>query len=232
MKIFVDSRERKKKKSIHVAEELERLGAEIERTPLAPADIACSGYDSKGELHQVGIELKTFTDFLASVKPQKYNEPRIWQQSFRLRDAYPAHHILVVSGNRWQALSRERKPQWAEAQLDGAIASLLYNGFPMWNAIDDHVAAKLIYKICEKIEKPAGKRPLPYVPKNVPIHEEKENLLGAMRGVGLAKAQALLTVYGSIRNISLSNVNELALVPVGKRKLGEAAAKHILEVLN
>lgn len=163
------------------------------------------------------VERKTLTDFAGCVV-----DGRLFQQASRLT-RLPWHPVVMVEGV--PSLSGPRLHRHA---LKGAMLSLAITWrIPVMFSQSPEESRLLFRWIAQQAEAPAVPD-LPragYKPRR--LNFRKVYVLQGLPGVGPTLARRLLGRFGSIRNIMLADIEELAEVPgIGPRKA--AAIDHAL----
>jgi Fanconi anemia group M protein len=179
-----------------VLEELEALGALVQRQTLSVADYILSD--------RVAVERKTHSDFIASIK-----ERDLFSQVQELATNYE-RPLIIVEGLDLYA-KRGVHPKAVRGML-AAIAIDL--GVPTLCSRDVSETASLLFALAEREQ--TGKKRTPAVHgKKIQktLREQQEYVLCAMPSIGLVTARALLERFGSLEALFQASTPELTKVP-------------------
>lgn len=194
---------------------LKRKGLDFERNFLEVGDyILPDG---------IAIERKRGDDFLHSII-----DGRLWVQANNLTQ-YDVPIFCVVSNNMWKDMYFNKSRHIHKAYY-GALATLISKfSIPTVNFSSDEDFVDFICYLYSKIlSDKKSTRPVPLCRKPKSLSERRENCLAMIEGVSISKAKQLLDCFGSIRNISNADIDELMKSPGIGRKL----AQNIHETLN
>ena len=187
-----------------VLEELEALGALVERQTLPVADYIISD--------RVGVERKTDNDFIASV-----TERDLFSQIQQLATNYE-RPLIIVEGLDLYA-PRRVHPKAVRGMLAAITVDL---GVPTLCSRDASETAKLLFALAEREQ--TGKKRTPAV-HGKKIHktlrEQQEYVLCAIPSIGLVTARALLERFSSLEALFQASTPELTKVQgVGPQTAG------------
>jgi Fanconi anemia group M protein len=202
VRIIADRRE----VSSGVLEELEALGAFVERQTLPVADYVVSD--------RVAVERKTDSDFIASM-----TERDILVQIQELATNYE-RPLVVVEGEELNT-RRNVHPNAVRGMLAAIAVDL---GVPILCSRDATETAMLLFAIAEREQ--TGKKRAPAVHgKKIfkTLREQQEYVVTAIPSVGPVTARALLEFFGSIETIFRAPIQELTKV----RGVGPQTARAI-----
>ncbi|MCL5122828.1 MAG: helix-hairpin-helix domain-containing protein [Candidatus Marsarchaeota archaeon] len=205
LKIIIDSRER----NTELISALENRGIEAAIKTLAVGDYIISD--------RVGIERKTVSDFESSLM-----NGRMFEQLARLKEAYE-RPILLIEGSREDFRLKQNVVFGAiiSMYIDDNLQVLLSEG------IDD--TADMLLSLAKHEQ--SGRTRMPSLKGGAHAYtdsEYQEYMVGNLPGVGPKLAKALLSHFGSIRNIASSDMEDLLKID----KIGKVKAKRILDILN
>ncbi len=205
LKIIIDSRER----NTELISALENRGIEAAIKTLAVGDYIVSD--------RVGIERKTVSDFESSLM-----NGRMFEQLARLKEAYE-RPILLIEGSREDFRLKQNVVFGAiiSMYIDDNLQVLLSEG------IDD--TADMLLSLAKHEQ--SGRTRMPSLKGGAHAYtdsEYQEYMVGNLPGVGPKLAKALLSHFGSIRNIASSDMEDLLKID----KIGKVKAKRILDILN
>lgn len=178
--ILVDSKE---SKSMEILLREAGLSYRIEDLPVG--DYVVDG---------VVIEFKEIQDFFNSLK-----SGRLWYQMKAMKEQ-SLKPLLVICGRiPYNYATRE---QWA--RLSGARIGYLLFGIPSWTVDSREEFVALLKLMAErspsKAERPRGV-PLLKAKSKLSIEEIRVDMLRAVPGLGLKKAQRLVSAYGNIQKL-------------------------------
>jgi ERCC4-related helicase/ERCC4-type nuclease len=189
-----------------VLEELESLGASVERQTLLVADYVISD--------RVAVERKTDSDFINSITKRD-----LLVQIQELATAYERPLVLVEGTNLYT--QREVHPN----AIRGMLATIAVDlGVPILCSRDTTETAKLLFAIAEREQ--TGKKRAPAVHgKKIlkTLREQQEYVIAAIPSVGPVTARALLEFFGSLEAIFCAPIQELTKV----RGVGPQTARAI-----
>jgi ERCC4-type nuclease len=207
LRVIVDSREPK-----NVAEHLSRLGVEVERMTISPADFVLSA--------DCAVERKTVSDFMGSLF-----SGRLFEQATALKNAY-AKPIIVVEGDIEHELRNRKNPRayW------GAIIKLQAEmGIPVVAVPNAAGTADALYVTAKRLQKEKTER---FVAQNKPRTMSAEDwrvfIVASLPFIGDELASRLLTHFKSIRKIFLASEDQLEEV----EGIGKAKARRIAQLLD
>ena len=210
-------------------EELTRGKVVAEEDSSIPADYAYPLGPGAGDV--VLVELKTFTDFLASLA-----DKRLFKQVHRMREESNYPPIIIVYGlGATKALIRRRygegwQPRWeaVKRQLYGFMAGYTLAPLKVYVAETAGDAAYLLASIAYHLY---VKRHVKAVPVAASAKTPEEPLIAALScipGVSRQTARALLERFGSIKGIMEAPLDEIAIVRTeGGRRIPLRVAKTI-----
>lgn len=197
MDLFYDHREEKSS----VPDLLREMDLEIESANLSEGDYVI------GE--RVCVERKSAADFVSSLK-----SGRLWDQIGRMLERYEVVAVIV-----------EGNPRFPEASLEGAMAGVVRRGASLVRVTDREETASFIRRIAVQEKKPRrAKRPHSQRRWRGP-DEVSEDLLAAIPGVSVSRAEDLLGHFGTLQNVALADEKALQEVPgIGKKTAAEIAS--------
>jgi ERCC4-type nuclease len=175
------------------------------------------------------IEAKSAADFLQSIRNK-----RIFNQLDNMDRTYNKN-IILIYGTLDDAISylqrtKHNSPAWRvklKKMFVGAITSIALHTDvkPIW--VDNYkTASHIIVATTQHIEKDLIIHK--ELPKKIRTDDVRVDILSEIKGVSVEKAKALLKTFGSIAEISMTNVSAIT-----KHKgIGKKTAENILEALN
>lgn len=196
MDLYYDHREDKSP----VPDHLRELELEIEGTHLSEGDYIVAD--------RICIERKSAGDFVSSLK-----DGRLWDQIARMRERYEVVVVLV-----------EGKPRFPEASLEGAYAGIVRRGASLVRVADSEEAASFIRRLALQEKKPKRSRRPRATRKWRGPDEVSEDMLSAIHGISVSKAEDLLEHFGSLQKVAEADAKELQEVPGIGRKTAEEIA--------
>lgn len=192
MKLTVDSREPKdliellKKKEIEVVEQQLDVGDYV--------------YVAEDATKSFVVERKTWDDFIKSFTEEK---PRLFEQLQNLKlNRTQYRPILIIVGSKWQALTRVANPQYMMKGLRGVRTSVSYSYQIPTIDVDDHVEfVETLITLMNQAESPPGERPVEFRKKYKTVRESQEDMLTAVKSIGMKTAKKLLDEFGTVKNV-------------------------------
>jgi len=198
--IFVDYREEK------IASLLEKMGCKIVKMNLPIGDFV---------INDVGIERKSFEDFISSII-----DGRIFEQAEALSSAFKKP-ILIVEG--FGVFERIH-----ENSFYATFAYLISNyNVTILRAKNEEETAKLIYWIARKEFENRGKAGYKIREKKISTQSIQERILAAFPGISTILSKRILKKFGSLKKFF--NANERELMEVDG--IGEKTAKRIRKII-
>ncbi len=206
LKVIVDHRET----NSGVVKQLKNLGAEIALERLQVGDYVLS--------NRVGVEFKTVKDFIDSLL-----DNRLLTQANLLRQTFP-RALIIVEGTESIYSVRNLHPHSVMGML--ATINVSY-GIPIIYTKDPFETARMLLFIAKREQDETGKDVSAIgMRKAQTLHEQQEQLVASVFGIGPTLARPLLERFGSISGIVNASVDELREVPL----IGEKKARKIKEV--
>ena len=166
------------------------------------------------------VERKTLTDFAQSVR-----DGRLFAQASRLARVKSARPCVILEGtriNHWSAAL-------PRSALQGAIISvILVFGIPLLRSSCPEETADLILFAADQLQRRATKLPqrYGYYPKG--LTRQQSYLLQAIPEIGPAKAELLLTSFGSPAGVASASIEALQMT----KGIGPSAATKIYQVFH
>jgi Fanconi anemia group M protein len=187
-----------------VLEELEALGALVERQILPVADYIISD--------RVAVERKTDGDFIASI-----TERDLFSQIQQLATNYERPLIIVEGLDLYT--QRGVRPKSVRGMLAAITIDL---GVPTLCSRDSCDTAKLLFALAEREQKGRKRGPAVHGKKiQKTLREQQEYVLCAIPSIGLVTARSLLMRFGSLEALFKASTPELTKVPgVGTQTAG------------
>ncbi|NCC61939.1 MAG: nuclease [Verrucomicrobiae bacterium] len=191
VEVIADYRER----SAQVCDFLENAGVALEFHQLPAGDYLVD--------NRCLFERKAFLDFVESIK-----DGRLFGQARRML-ATPHKVVFILEGAQRDA----HKTKMSREAIQGAIISLtVIYGIPLLRSLDQEETARLmlytshqLHRLSRGIIKRHG-----YRPKG--RQKQQLYILQGLPGVGKDKAMRLLDEFGSVENIIMADLDELAAV--------------------
>jgi len=203
--IIADSREPK-----HLLNRIQEAGIELQIKELDVGDYVLPD--------DTVIERKT-NDFFYSLI-----SGRLWDQLSNLRQAQ--HPILVIqTSDLWKSMYFIKSPH-IHKSFFGAIATAALNGIPVITVKDAEEFVLFLKALHDKLEKGKGQIKL-HQKKGKTLEEIKINLLAAIPGISLKKAESLLEHFKTIQNIANAEIADIQSVS----GIGKTLAEKIWEVM-
>ncbi len=203
VQIFMDDRE-----SASLKEELEGLGAKVEKKRLEVGDFILS--------ERVIAERKTRNDFESSII-----DGRLFQQAARMREQFE-RSIIIVEGESFE----ERVKRVA---LLGALAALMVDyGIPVMFTRGVEGTAEFLFAVAKR-EQLGEKKEIRLLGerKARTLAEQQQLIIECLPGVGPKRAKDLLRYFYSVENVV--NATETELLEL--EGMGEKRAKDIKKVV-
>jgi len=198
--VFVDYREEK------IANLLEKMGCKIVRMNLPIGDFV---------VNDVGIERKSFEDFISSII-----DGRIFEQANSLSSAFKKP-IIIVEG--FGVVERIHENSF--------YATLAYivskSNVTIFRTKNEEETAKLIYWIARKEFENSGNAGFKIKEKKVNVKTIQERILAAFPGISTVLSKRILKKFGSLKKFF--NASEKELMEVDG--IGEKTAKRIRKVI-
>jgi len=198
--VFVDYREEK------IANLLEKMGCKIVRMNLPIGDFV---------VNDVGIERKSFEDFISSII-----DGRIFEQANSLSSAFKKP-IIIVEG--FGVVERIHENSF--------YATLAYivskSNVTIFRTKNEEETAKLIYWIARKEFENSGNAGFKIKEKKVNVQTIQERILAAFPGISTVLSKRILKKFGSLKKFF--NASEKELMEVDG--IGEKTAKRIRKVI-
>jgi len=200
--IFVDYREDK------VANLLEKMGCKIAKIKLPVGDYV---------INDVGIERKSFEDFVSSII-----DGRIFEQAELLASAYKKS-ILIIEG--FGIIERIH-----ENSFFAAIAYLISRfNITILRSRNEEETAKLIYWVAKKEFKDKGKAGYKIKEKKVKLPNVQERIVAAFPGISTVLSKRILKKFGSLQKFFNASEKELMEIDGIGKKLAKRIRKIIEE---
>lgn len=194
-KIIYDHREEKST----IPAKLTLLGVETESAQLPLGDYIIS--DS------IVVERKSAEDLSQSI-----TNGRLFDQSYRIVEEYD-NPILIVEGT----------PRLPENAVDGALVSVVRKGFSIWRVKDINETARILNRLAlAEVKKKRslvikGSRKSKADPERTAL-----NALATIPGISADRSSKLLNHFGSLREVTQANTQELQAVGgIGKKTAEE-----------
>jgi ERCC4-type nuclease len=198
--VFVDYREEK------IANLLEKMGCKIVRMNLPIGDFV---------VNDVGIERKSFEDFISSII-----DGRIFEQANSLSSAFKKP-IIIVEG--FGVVERIHENSF--------YATLAYivskSNVTIFRTKNEEETAKLIYWIARKEFEISGNAGFKIKEKKVNVQTIQERILAAFPGISTVLSKRILKKFGSLKKFF--NASEKELMEVDG--IGEKTAKRIRKII-
>jgi Fanconi anemia group M protein len=198
--VFVDYREEK------IANLLEKMGCKIVRMNLPIGDFV---------VNDVGIERKSFEDFISSII-----DGRIFEQANSLSSAFKKP-IIIVEG--FGVVERIHENSF--------YATLAYivskSNVTIFRTKNEEETAKLIYWIARKEFENSGNAGFKIKEKKVNVQTIQERILAAFPGISTVLSKRILKKFGSLKKFF--NASEKELMEVDG--IGEKTAKRIRKII-
>ncbi|MDT7859151.1 MAG: ERCC4 domain-containing protein [Candidatus Aenigmarchaeota archaeon] len=198
--VFVDYREEK------IANLLEKMGCKIVRMNLPIGDFV---------VNDVGIERKSFEDFISSII-----DGRIFEQANSLSSAFKKP-IIIVEG--FGVVERIHENSF--------YATLAYivskSNVTIFRTKNEEETAKLIYWIARKEFENSGNVGFKIKEKKVSVQNIQERILAAFPGISTVLSKRILKKFGSLKKFF--NASEKELMEVDG--IGEKTAKRIRKII-
>lgn len=165
-------------------------------------------------------ERKTLSDFGLSVR-----DGRLFRQMYRLRSSKTERVCVVLEG----APPDLAKVGLSRASFQGALVAVtLCYGVPLLRSRSPAETADLLLIAARQLRRPGFSQLKRQVSRRDPIDRSQNLLLQAVPEIGLARAAALLAVFGSPAGIASASIDELRQV----RGIGPLAATRLWRVLH
>ena len=211
MKLTVDSREPKEliellqKKEIEVVEQMLDVGDYV--------------YVAEDPTKSFVVERKTWDDFIKSFTEEK---PRLFEQLQNLKLNHVTYRpILIIVGSKWQALTKTTNPQRMIHGVRGVRASVSYSyQIPTIDVDDNEEFVETLLTLIKQAESPPGERPVEFRKRNKTVREIEENMLTAVKGIGMKTAKKLLDEFVTVKNVVVQDKQTLEIsvgVSVGEK---------------
>ena len=198
--VFVDYREEK------IANLLEKMGCKIVRMNLPIGDFV---------VNDVGIERKSFEDFISSII-----DGRIFEQTNSLSSAFKKP-IIIVEG--FGVVERIH-----ENSFYAALAYIVSkSNVTIFRTKNEEETAKLIYWIARKEFENSGNVGFKIKEKKVNVQTIQERILAAFPGISTVLSKRILKKFGSLKKFF--NASEKELMEVDG--IGEKSAKRIRKII-
>jgi Fanconi anemia group M protein len=198
--VFVDYREEK------IANLLEKMGCKIVRMNLPIGDFV---------VNDVGIERKSFEDFISSII-----DGRIFEQANSLSSAFKKP-IIIVEG--FGVVERIHENSF--------YATLAYivskSNVTIFRTKNEEETAKLIYWIARKEFENSGNVGYKIKEKKVSVQNIQERILAAFPGISTVLSKRILKKFGSLKKFF--NASEKELMEVDG--IGEKTAQRIRKII-
>ena len=198
--VCVDYREEK------IANLLEKMGCKIVRMNLPIGDFV---------VNDVGIERKSFEDFISSII-----DGRIFEQANSLSSAFKKP-IIIVEG--FGVVERIHENSF--------YATLAYivskSNVTIFRTKNEEETAKLIYWIARKEFENSGNVGFKIKEKKVSVQNIQERILAAFPGISTVLSKRILKKFGSLKKFF--NASEKELMEVDG--IGEKTAKRIRKII-
>ncbi|MDP3917511.1 MAG: ERCC4 domain-containing protein [Nanoarchaeota archaeon] len=215
MKIIVDVRE--KKSGIIV--DLAKKGFDVDLKQLPFADYIIETKDRDGNVHSLGVEKKTQSDFLSSIV-----DKRILRQLLDLKKNF-SRQLLIIEGDRNIYTLRNFHPN----AIRGMLASIAIDfQIPTIHTKTSKDTASLLAVIAKRMEKPSKHYSLIQKRKAPTLKEQQEYLVETLPGVGPSLAKSLLRHFKTIRELFTAREEEIRKID----KMGEKKAEKIIDIIN
>jgi len=198
--IFVDYREDK------ISSLLEKMGCKIARINLPVGDYV---------INDVGIERKSFEDFISSIIDR-----RIFEQVELLASAYKKS-ILIIEG--FGIIERIH-----ENSFFATIAYLISRfNITILRSRNEEETAKIIYWIAKKEFEDKGKAGYKIKEKKIKLLNIQERIVAAFPGISTVLSKRILKKFGSLHKFF--NASEKELMEIDG--IGEKLAKRIRKII-
>jgi len=198
--VFVDYREEK------IANLLEKMGCKIVRMNLPIGDFV---------VNDVGIERKSFEDFISSII-----DGRIFEQANSLSSVFKKPIIIVEGFGDVERIHE-----------NSFYATLAYivskSNVTIFRTKNEEETAKLIYWIARKEFENSGNVGYKIKEKKVNVQTIQERILAAFPGISTVLSKRILKKFGSLKKFF--NASERELMEVDG--IGEKTAKRIRKII-
>jgi len=164
------------------------------------------------------VERKTHPDFVQSIR-----DGRLFRQAWRLASSPAPRCCIVIEGPTEGPFNLPR------VAIQGALITVSVRfGVPVLRSLGPEDTARLLVIAGRQHRRsdlgPPRARPVAYRS----ARSTQELMLLTIRGIGPAKANALLDRFGSLRTLATTPVEDLSIVP----GIGEKSARSIRWALN
>jgi len=210
MKLLVDDREPK-----NIQEKLKEY-FEVEVIRLEVGDYFSSG---------ICVERKTWEDFIGSII-----DNRIWDQAKEMKEY--THPILLITGNRYKALSKRKIKYDSGTFLWRAVGTLAIKyGIRVITCEDEDDFIKAVEGLYAQIDKPTSERPTKHHKKNRTKREVEVDILCCIKKIGNKKASLILDKFGCVRNLYIEEPHIIKKKLLEIDGIGNKLVENIMEVI-
>jgi ERCC4-type nuclease len=158
---------------------------------------------------EICVERKSAADFVASLK-----DGRLFRQAENMKENYKSPILLV-----------EGKPSFASLSVSGAIASLVRRGITFLSLESEKETVEVLSRIAVQEEKKKSLRKPNIKRKSRDANEVAEDVLAALPGISIGKAQNILNHFKSLQNVSQATGKELQQIEGIGKKTADSIAK-------
>lgn len=226
--------------SKELIEPLRRMGLTVDETDLHSGDIAFIGRGEKGVPIWIGIEFKTLTELMQSMRTGRLTGHQLLKMQDDFRFKYLFIEGLLRMNEHGQLLRRSGRGTWKPmpgalpiSELFKRLFSLTMGTGTLWSIFDNRAltlrAIVDLYRTWTDKDQDQHRSHLAMYdpPPIVPINQQRQ-MLCKLPGVNVKGSKALLGQFGSVRNVCNASAKQIADVETvddhGKtRRLGDAA---------
>lgn len=161
---------------------------------------------------KIGVERKTITDFLVSLKSS-----RLFEQVARLKSAYEEAYLLVEGLIDWDDV---KNPYW----FCFALQRVVLLGVPVLFSSSQENSVNVLSQLAMKQVQVA----MPVVLYKSRMSSQVQlSVLCAFNGIGVKRATKLLKEFGTLRSVFFAGYRELR-----RRGVSKCAARSIVDLLD
>lgn len=213
VKMIVDNREPQE-----LVEILRKREVEV---ALQQLDVGDYVYAAEDSTKSFVVERKTWGDLIASFTEEK---PRLFEQLHNLqlnKSAYRPMLIVVGDlGERYKIVAERSSPGNLLRGLRGVVCSIAYSfQIPTIVVADNSEFVDVLISLMNQAESPPGMRPVEFRKRYKTVQEQQEDMLTAIRGVGMKTAKKILEKYKTIKEVT--NAEKLDLEAYAGLSVGE-----------
>ena len=195
MKLVVDSREPQELMELLRKKEIEVVEQQL--------DVGDYVYVAEDPTKSFVVERKTWSDLIASFTEPK---PRLWDQLQNMRMNKEQYRpILVIVGDlgdKYKIIVQRVGASRLLSGLRGIVCSIAYDfQIPSIVVENEGEFVDVMISLIKQANSPPGERPVEFHKRYKTVRENQEDMLTAVKSIGMKTAKKLLDEFKTVKNV-------------------------------